>query len=187
MDRFFLLLFFGFACVIGGLAIERRPHVDVTVPIPFWHPRIALPDGLKVQRDRLQATLDARDKAARTRATLAGGISLQHGETLKQNLVQVRTVTRTLIEKVPIYVTAEDDRRCVVPAGAISLLNAAIRGDTNLPASTASGLEQAASGVPLSALVDNGVYNLGVGHELLKEVLMWRAREADMQAVYALH
>lgn len=54
-------------------------------------------------------------------------------------LTQTRTVREkgnTIIREVPRYVTADDDRACPVPAGAIRLLNAAARNE--LPGATGS-------------------------------------------------
>lgn len=76
---------------------------------------------------------------------------------------RIRVVTRTIREKVPVYVTPESDARCVVPAGAVRLLNAAAQGVP--PAPEHPALPHAApSGVALSAVVGTTVDNYGTCH-----------------------
>jgi|GEM_PF-778650 len=78
--------------------------------------------------------------------------------------VEIRTITRTIVEKVPVYVTAEADAACVVPRGAVVLLNAAAAGDP-LPKSAsepdAAAANAEASGVALSRLVEVTAENYG--------------------------
>jgi len=54
-------------------------------------------------------------------------------------LTQTRTIRergQTIIREVPKYVTAKDDAACVVPAGAIRLLNAAARNELPKPSAS---------------------------------------------------
>lgn len=63
-------------------------------------------------------------------------------------LTQTRTVRErgnTIVREVPRYVTADDDRACVVPAGFVGLLNAAAR---NALPGAAGGADAAAAGAP---------------------------------------
>lgn len=59
----------------------------------------------------------------------------------------VREVGETIIKEVPVYVTEESDRRCVVPAGFVSMWNGANRGELPAPDGAA---DEAASEVVLS-------------------------------------
>jgi hypothetical protein len=43
--------------------------------------------------------------------------------------VQIRTVTRTIVERIPIYVTPDADDRCVVPVGFVRVHDAAATGN----------------------------------------------------------
>lgn len=83
---------------------------------------------------------------------------------------QIRTVTRTLIEKVPQYVPADADRDCTVPLGWVHLHDAAAQGLST----PAGGPEQAASGVPLSAVAATVVANYGIAYDWKAEALGWR-------------
>ncbi|HUO91856.1 MAG TPA: hypothetical protein VMU22_02995, partial [Rhizomicrobium sp.] len=64
---------------------------------------------------------------------------------------RVRTVTRTILERVPIYVSPEADHACVVPNGFVRLFDAAAAGTdpASLPG-TAGESDGAASGIALS-------------------------------------
>ena len=85
----------------------------------------------------------AENKAeARRQAELA--VMFRHSQELAKRadeitlvyLTQTRTVREkgnTIIREVPTYVTAKDDAACVVPAGAIRLLNAAARNELPKP------------------------------------------------------
>lgn len=83
---------------------------------------------------------------------------------------QVHTITRTLIEKVPQYVPSDADRDCTVPVGWVRLHDAAAQGLS----SPAGGPEQAASGVPLSAVAATVVANYGIAYDWKAEALGWR-------------
>lgn len=90
-----------------------------------------------------QGAEHAEDKAeARRQAELA--VMFRHAQELAKRadeitlvyLTQTRTVREkgnTIIREVPKYVTAKDDAACVVPAGAIRLLNAAARNELPKP------------------------------------------------------
>ncbi len=93
-----------------------------------------------------QGAEHAEDKAeARRQAELA--VMFRHAQELAKRadeitlvyLTQTRTVREkgnTIIREVPKYVTAKDDAACVVPAGAIRLLNAAARNELPKPSAS---------------------------------------------------
>lgn len=184
MDRIVTLLATCCIFLAGGLAFDRLPPIDWRGPFPILGPHIRY-DSLKAQRDKARAALKLSADRVKLRGAVADGITASVAQTIQAQTVQVRTVTRTLREEVPIYVTAQADNRCVVSAGAVSLLNAAARGEATVPAA-AGGPVDAPSGVPLSAVVDTGIANLGVGHELLTEVLGWRSWYAQQKAAWDL-
>ena len=73
--------------------------------------------------------------------------------------------TKTITKEVPVYVTAEDDRRCTIPAGFVSLHDRAAA-ESDLPAdSPAAGADGAASPVALSAVAGTVAENYGTCHE----------------------
>ncbi|PVM90648.1 hypothetical protein [Caulobacter endophyticus] len=97
--------------------------------------------------------------------------------------VEIRTITKTLIEKVPVYVTVEADRRVDVPVGFVRLHDQAATGLPGLP--DAPGLMvDAPSGVPLSAVAGTVVGNYGVAYEWREEALGCRAWVAQQEALW---
>jgi hypothetical protein len=117
-----------------------------------------------------------------TKVTAEGRkISTDVSTRLERRKVEIRTVTQTLTKEVPVYVTVESDRACVVPDGFVRLHDAAAHG-TAVPAAPGGSVE-AASGVPLSAVAETMVTNYGVALEWREEALAWRtwyARQADL-------
>jgi len=148
----------------GGLYLTGRDHGhDATEG--RWKARMA-----KAEAKARQIESDGLDIAARLQAQLA----LEEGKIVYR--------TRTIRERIPTYVTAEADANCPIPAGAVSVLNAAASG-SELPA-TPSGPVDTPAGVSLSALVDVGAENLGIGHQLRAEVLTWRAWYVEQKQLY---
>lgn len=120
-------------------------------------------------------------KVVRRVATESRKISADVSHQLDTRKAEIRTVTQTLIKEVPVYVTAESDRACVVPVGFVSLHDAAAHGAA-VPAAPGGPVE-AASGVPLSAVAETVAANYGVAFEWRAEALAWRgwyARQADL-------
>ncbi len=172
MDKLVSILL---AMLIGGglmFAADRAPAFRWDGPIPIVGPHLRY-DSLGAKLAAANAKLKVRKEVVVYREKAAAAITATVAKEITDQTTQVRYVTKTLLEKVPIYVTPEADSRCIVPVGAISLLNAAARGEAEV-AGPAGGPYEAPSGISLAALTDFGVYNLGVGHELLTEVLGWR-------------
>jgi hypothetical protein len=114
-------------------------------------------------------------------ATEGRKISADVSTHLERRKVEIRTVTQTLTKEVPVYVTLESDRACVVPDGFVRLHDAAAHGSA-VPAAPGGSVETA-SGVPLSAVAETMVANYGVALEWREEALAWRtwyARQADL-------
>jgi len=88
---------------------------------------------------------DWRDGAAEVRAARTAVTTVQRQAAASQGIAvadqrtqdRIRTVTRTLIEKVPTYVSATTDARFPVPWGFVRLHDAAAAGD-DLSAAAAS-------------------------------------------------
>lgn len=81
---------------------------------------------------------------------------------------------RTLIQKVPVYVSATADARCPVPAGFVRLHDAAVQGG-ELPAAAGS-TDDAPSGIALSTVASTVAGNYATGHETaerLKALQAW--------------
>lgn len=100
------------------------------------------------------------DKAAAVAAALRqersqNKLSADAGAKAEKHQAEVRTVARIIREKVPVYVTPEADDRCIVPVGAIRLLDAAAAGADPDASLVAPGEpNDAPSGVDCSRIVD---------------------------------
>lgn len=123
-----------------------------------------------------------RDAGAKADIHAHQAVATQISATAKTELTaereKIRTLTRTLIEKVPVYVPASADAGCVVPAGFVQLHDAAAAG---LPG-PAGGSDQAPSGVPLSAVESTVIANYGVAYDWKAEALKWRGWYAEQKA-----
>ncbi|HXQ16901.1 MAG TPA: hypothetical protein VN814_19995 [Caulobacteraceae bacterium] len=127
---------------------------------------------------------DWRDGAAEVHAARTAVSTIQRQAAASQTIAvadqaaqdRVRTVTRTLIEKVPVYVSATTDARFPLPVGFVRLHDAAAAGD-DLPAVApgADGADDAASDVAASAAATVIVGNYGACHAD-------QARLAELQA-----
>ena len=90
---------------------------------------------------------------------------------------QVRTVTRRLIEKVPVYVTPQIDRAFPLPWGFVRLHDAAVRGDDLSAAPTGSAEpDDAASDVTASraaAVIAGNYGDCRADRERLADLQAW--------------
>jgi hypothetical protein len=103
----------------------------------------------------------------------AAQVSTASAQHLIDEKARIETVTKVLIRKVPVYVTAKADAACVVPRGFVRVFDAAGRGEAEVPGSS-GGPDDAASGVPLSAVLSTVVANDGVAYDWRAEALTWR-------------
>lgn len=142
--------------------------------------------GVDAGVERQVAAQARREEAARKAVAMVekGGraITADVDQQAAARKVEIRTITKTLIEKVPVYVTVEADRRVDVPVGFVRLHDQAASGLPGLP-DTAGLVVDAPSGVPLSAVAGTLVGNYGVAYEWREEALAcraWVARQADL-------
>jgi hypothetical protein len=128
--------------------------------------------------DQEQAAEAARLKAALpaiARVEQGGAaITAATDQRTEARRVEIRTVTKTLKEEVPVYVTVEADRRCAVSAGFVSLHDQAAAGVPQVPRPAGVVLD-APSGVALSAVADTVVDNYGAALEYRDAALACRA------------
>ena len=142
--------------------------------------------GVEVGVERQVAAQARREEAARKAVAMVekGGraITAAVDQQSAARKVEIRTITKTLIEKVPVYVTVEADRHVDIPVGFVRLHDQAASGLPGLP--DAPGLVvDASSGVSLSAVAGTVVGNYGVAYEWREEALAcraWVARQADL-------
>lgn len=132
--------------------------------------------GVGVQREvaaearRLEL---AQAKVAK-REVKASAISEHVAADLSKERVRIEYRTQVLTKEVPVYVTQAADTRCVVPVGFVQLYDAAASGSPTGAPPTPGGSVEAPSGVPLSAVLETDVANLGTGHDFRAEALAWR-------------
>ena len=126
------------------------------------------------------AAVAAALKLGREQATTSDRIATAAAEAQ----VEIRTVTRTLIKEVPVHVTPDDDRRCVVPVGFVRIHDAAAAGIRPVP-DPAGRADDAASGLALSAVagtvVENYAGTCAANARQLSDLQAWvRAQAAVM-------
>ena len=131
---------------------------------------------------------DWRDGTAQVHAAVATAKTIQRQAAASQAVAvtdqaaqdRVRTVTRTLIEKVPEYVSATTDARYPLPLGFVRLHDAAVAGvDLSAAAPDPDGTDDAPSGVAASAAAAVIVGNYGACHAdqaRLAELQAWARR-----------
>lgn len=98
---------------------------------------------------------------------------------------EIQWRTRTLIEKVPEYVTVQADAACPVPVGFVRLHDAAAAGVAREFGAT-GGPDDRPSGVALSAVAETVVANYGTCDDTRNTLLALQAWERSRQAAEAL-
>jgi hypothetical protein len=95
---------------------------------------------------------------------------------------EIQTVTRTIVEKVPVHVTPAADARCLVPLGFVRAHNAAASGDLSGLSATAGQPDDAASGLALSTVARTVVANYGDCRGTARRLIDLQAWLAAQQA-----
>ena len=93
----------------------------------------------------------------------------------------VQGATKTIIKKVPTYVTVKDDAACTIPNGFVSLHNAAAEDSMQLPASSGTVNGQA-SAVKLSDVETTVAGNYGICHATAEQLIAlqdWVKSQSD--------
>jgi hypothetical protein len=115
------------------------------------------------------AAMAKADKVAKASAAISKTAREKHAA----DLVRINDLTAKLQQKVPIYVTPQADRRCVIPAGYVRLRDAAGAGVDPVPGPAGGSLD-ADSGLVLSDLAANDLVNAAAFHTCVAEVKAWR-------------
>lgn len=99
---------------------------------------------------------------------------------------QVRTVTQTIVKKVPLYVPAQADARCAIPRGFVLLHDAAAAGRAlpDVPGAPA-GADDGPAGVALSAVADTLAQNYGSYADVVAQLKTLQGWVRAQQAVRA--
>lgn len=150
---------------------------------------LALAIGLGIQTwriDRLKAApVKERVKTVEKivyRQAKAAQITEDVGRRVAERETEVRTVTRTIVEKVPIYVTAEADR-LPVPLGFVRLHDAAALGTPAVPFGAGESPDSP-SGLGLSAVAGTVIGNYGQCLAWREQVIGWQAWYAEQKAAW---
>lgn len=106
-------------------------------------------------------------------------IASEIGQQVEQAKERIRYVDRIIHKEIPVYVSQEASDRCVVPDGAVRLLDAAA--SSNPPAPYAPGESpDAPSGVDLPEIVSSATDNYAAGNEAIESVKGWQAWYAEV-------
>lgn len=136
--------------------------------------------GQRIDRAEARATT-AEASAAAARADLAASKASEHIVTQYVDRVQiVHERGATILQKVPVYVTAHDDAACTIPLGFVRLHNAAA---TSAALPDAAGTADAQpSGLALSTVAGTVVDNYTTCHataENLTALQAWVRANSD--------
>lgn len=134
-----------------------------------WMAAEALSKSLRRDLKAANVVIERTQKAA----TITEGV----GQTVETQRERVRVETRTIIEKVPVYVTVEADRLWTVSAGFVRLHDAAASGSASALSDSAGESVDAPSGVAPSAVAETVAGNYG-------QCLEWRATVIGWQDWY---
>jgi hypothetical protein len=134
-----------------------------------WH-RSEVAD--EVERVNSKATAQRRAEVAEFVVDMSAR-NLKQREANEAEKRALQESTKTLVEKVPVYVTKLADSRCVVPAGFVQHYVAA----WGMPAvpGIADRPVDADSGIPLSRVESVTTENAGICREARAESAAWRA------------
>ena len=182
-----------------GLWWDRRPagEPSISFHVLFWPVKLSAPDSLAVsayakgRADQLSADRAATAKAVKAQAASTQRIATQD----RAAQVRIRTVTRTLIQRIPLYVTPEADQRSFIPRGFVWLHDDAAAGRApggDRAGSTdgaAAGVGPAAveadadSGLRLSDVAATVVTNYGVCRATRQQLLDLQQWEREREAI----
>jgi len=104
------------------------------------------------------------------------------GEAAAEHQQQIQTVYQTITKEVIRYVPAKADARCVIPYGAIRVLDAAARGVPLVPGPSGEP-DGDASGVQLSAVVGAAAEDLGTAQQIRQQLIDLQGWVRDRQGV----
>lgn len=142
-------------------------------------------DWMAAEAAAKQARADLRG-AVRVgeRTQEAAQITQDVGEAVAAERAEVRIVYRTITERIPVYVTPEADRQCLVPVGFVRLHDAAAAGSAaTLPDGPGESAD-APSGVALSAVGDTVVGNYASCAATRAQVIGWQTWYAEQRKAW---
>lgn len=135
-----------------------------------------------VERINLQAQQERREAVAEYVVDMSARVTALQAK-LATAQGEVRTEVRTVIERIPSYVTSNADAACRVPIGFVQSHDAAW-GMPGVPLPVV-GLVEADSGIPLSRVSRTNAENAGTCREIraeLEAAREWYRNEAQKRA-----
>ncbi|MCF3469165.1 hypothetical protein [Stenotrophomonas maltophilia] len=138
--------------------------------------------GANAALDKANAALA---KAVADNAALASSLKLAEGTTrvVTEYVDRVQVVHErgaTIVKEVPIYVTANADAACAVPAGFVQLHDTAASGSA--AAGPAGDPDAPASGTPLSAVAETVTGNYAICHATAAQVVALQELARNLHA-----
>lgn len=118
--------------------------------------------GIRHEREAEAKRISSAVKVVRKVEAKADAISTKTDDHVAKREVEIRTVTKTLIKEVKVYVTPEIDSRYLLPNSAVWLHDQAALGVSEIPAHPGQ-LPDAPSRVPLSTFTGTVIENYGTG------------------------
>lgn len=124
---------------------------------------------LKADAEAAQKAIEEAREVENKNEETSSNIGKQVEETKKE----IQYVTRTIIKEIPIHVTSESDDRCIIPLGAVRVLDSAATGNPKITYAPGESPDQA-SGIELSGVVSSVTDNYGYTRELEAQVKGWQ-------------
>jgi hypothetical protein len=179
--------------IAGGYGVwwwDRRPEgfPSYTFRLGPFHKTLRAPDSLKAQLVALQTRqAEAGARVVILRGTQAA-ISDTAGREARVAQERIRTVTKTIIREIPIYVTPAADAAYPLPVGLLRIHDAAARGVAVPRVPDPSGrADDAPSGVAASAFGAVLAGNLGQCLKDRDRLVRFQGWARDQEAAAALY
>lgn len=141
----------------------------------WWHGEQRFGDGQAVVQDRWDKAVADAKVAARAKEAKDRDAAQRVGKQVSTAQADIRSTTQTLIREVPVYVTAEDDRRCAVGPGLVQLHDAAAGARLPGPPNAAAGADGQAAGPALSDVAAVVTENYGACNAAIEQLKGWQA------------
>lgn len=161
----------------GWIAVGLLLSHGGTYVVGRWH-------GGDAEKRAEAKRLEKAVRKVAKREVKAAAITDKAAEKLQLERGRIEYRTKTIIEKVPVYVTPAADAACAVPVGFVRLHDAAASGgEAALPVAPGGSID-APSGVALSAVAETVGLNYGAAYQWRAEALTWRAWYVEQAAAW---
>lgn len=142
-------------------------------------------DGMEASAERDRATAAAKAARAVVASTHKAAVVTEGvTQATEARREAVRTEYRTIIERIPVYVTPEADRAVSVPVGFVRLHDAAAGGSAATLSDRAGEPADTPSGVALSAVAGTVVGNYAQCRDWREQLIGWQDWYAAQAAAW---